>query len=295
MHTTRILQLVAILTLGLLIVWTAAIVTAGPPEQEPSSAESGAETPAVAPSAHEPDGNAPDENGYTGDLYQPESTASEPSGNEEGQAVAAIMPATHPGDWPDENGYAGPPYLGVAEAGEPSASEPADSSPPNWDQFFTEPQPDQDAYYQGAQDVGSQWSGFYFRHVAGSALRPRASTTGWNSDGSGGCIYSSGSEVFNIHLEVPQGSRVDYLRIYYYDASSSDSQAWITRYNDVGGFSDRTSVTSSGNGGYGTALSGYLGEVFDYANYSYVLNWRPNQVGNTMQLCGLRVAYRLPD
>ncbi len=35
MHTARILQLVGILTLGLIIIWTAAIVAAGPPEQGP--------------------------------------------------------------------------------------------------------------------------------------------------------------------------------------------------------------------------------------------------------------------
>ncbi|MGC8879154.1 MAG: hypothetical protein ACP5R2_08015 [Anaerolineae bacterium] len=142
--------------------------------------------------------------------------------------------------------------------------------------------------------MSGQWSGFYYRHVAGSALRPRNSSS-WNSSGNGGCIYAGvGSEVFNIHLEVPQGSRVDYLRIYYYDTSTNNSQAWITRYDDVGGYSDRTSVSSSGSGGYGTTVSGYLGEVFDYANYSYVLNWRPNQSGSSMLLCGLRVAYRLP-
>ncbi|MGQ9500675.1 MAG: hypothetical protein ACUVSF_00885 [Anaerolineae bacterium] len=253
----------------------------------------GGEAPAAAPALHKPDGNAPDENGYTGDPYQPESTVYEPSG--EGQAIETALPARHPGDWPDENGYAGPPYLSATEAGEPSASEPADSSPPNRDQFFTEPQPDQDAYYQGAQDVDAQWSGFHYRHVAGSALRPR-NDTGWASSGGGDCIYAttSSSVVFNIHLNLPVDSRVDYLRLYYHNTSAANSQAWITRYDDVGGVSNRTSVSSSGSSGYGTTLSGYLGEVFDYENYSYVLNWRPNASGSSTQLCGLRVAYRLP-
>ncbi len=139
-------------------------------------------------------------------------------------------------------------------------------------------------------------SSFYYLHVAGSALRPRASATGWASSVYGGCIYatSGAGEVFNIHLDLPHGSRADYLRIYYYDTNSADSEAWITCYNDIGGFNDRIAVASSGTGGYGTQLSGYLGEVFDYASYSYVLNWRPNVAGTTMWLCGLRVAYRLP-
>lgn len=293
MSGIRVFRLVGILNIGLIIIWAAAIATAGPPEQGPSSSdESGVEAPAVAPALHKPDGNAPDENGYTGDPYQPESTVYEPSG--EGQAIAAALPARHPGDWPDENGYAGPPYLSATEAGEPSASEPADSAS-QLESVFHEPQPDQDAYYQGAQDVGAQWSNFYYRHVAGSALRPR-NDTGWASSGGGGCIYATTnpSVVFNIHLDLPVGSRVDYLRLYYYDTNAINSYAWITRYDDMGGCSDRTFVSSSGSSGYGTSLSGYLGEVFDYAGYSYVLNWRPNASGSSMQLCGLRVAYRLP-
>jgi hypothetical protein len=102
-------------------------------------------------------------------------------------------------------------------------------------------------------------------------------------------------DMFNIHLGIPEGSRIDYLRIFYYDASDDNSIAWITTYDGAGTFNDLTSVTSSGNSGYGTQLSAYVGEVVDNASNSYVLNWRPVQVGTSMQLCGLRVAYRLPD
>ena len=47
-------------------------------------------------------------------------------------------------------------------------------------------------------------------------------------------------------------------------------------------------------GGYGTTLSTYLGHVVNTELNAYVLNWRPNQLGSAMRLCGLRVAYRLP-
>ncbi len=299
MKSIYLFPLVGILAIGLIVIGFTAVVVAGPPEQEPVSSASGAESSSVPPASHRPEGNAPDENGYTGDPYRPDVGISEPSGAGEGQTVAAALPVRHAAEWPDENGYVGPPYLGVAEAGGPSATGPSETLPPDWDRFFAEPQPDQDAYYQdqSAQGVSGQWSSFYYLHVAGSALRPRASATGWASSVYGGCIYatSGAGEVFNIHLDLPHGSRADYLRIYYYDTNSADSEAWITCYNDIGGFNDRIAVASSGTGGYGTQLSGYLGEVFDYASYSYVLNWRPNVAGTTMWLCGLRVAYRLPD
>jgi hypothetical protein len=201
------------------------------------------------------------------------------------------------GNAPDEDGYTGDVAAGTAESGDGSSEDKGpDSEPPDWDRFFSEPQPDQNEYYVGKQDVDAQWSDLYYRYVAGSTLRPRTSTTGWGWSGGGGCIYatSDSGAVFNIHVALPAGSRVDYLRLYYYDASASYSQAWFTRYDGTGGYSDRATVSSSGSSGYGTTLSAYVGDVLDDPNYSYVLNWRPNVAGSTMMLCGLRIAYRMP-
>ena len=136
---------------------------------------------------------------------------------------------------------------------------------------------------------------FHYEYVSGSTLRPRDNSSGWDYSGTGCVSRSSGSELFNINLSLPEGSRIDYLRIYYYDTSgSNDSRAWITTYNASGGYSDITTVTSAGSGGYGTRLSSYLGHVVNNASNSYVLNWSANQNGSSMRLCGLRVAYRTP-
>ncbi|MDF1521171.1 MAG: hypothetical protein P1P73_11935 [Brevefilum sp.] len=72
------------------------------------------------------------------------------------------------------------------------------------------------------------------------------------------------------------------------------SYAWITTYNDQGGYDDITTVPVGTQIGYQTNLSSYIGHVVNNASDSYVLNWRPNYLGNGFQLCGLRVAYRLP-
>ncbi|MDD2522808.1 MAG: hypothetical protein PHW11_08330 [Anaerolineaceae bacterium] len=61
--------------------------------------------------------------------------------------------------------------------------------------------------------------GFHYVHVAGSALLPRGSNVEWRTDSSGGCIYLVSGDprhIFNINLNIPEGSRIDYLRIYYY-------------------------------------------------------------------------------
>jgi len=151
---------------------------------------------------------------------------------------------------------------------------------------------------QGTGDLApnASWSTFEYIYVAGSALRTRDSAQDWANSASGGCIYATtlASEVMNLHLDIPTGSRIDYLRIYFYDANATNSTAWVTTYNGASGIVDIASASTSGSGGYGTNLGAYVGHVVDNGNNAYVLNWRPSVTGNTMMLCGLRVAYRLP-
>ena len=72
-------------------------------------------------------------------------------------------------------------------------------------------------------------------------------------------------------------------------------QAWVTSYDDAGGLNDIAYVPFGNYFGFSTELSAYSGAVVDNISNSYVLNWRPNLVGSSMYVCGLRVAYRLPD
>lgn len=200
---------------------------------------------------------------------------------------------------PDDNGYVGPEVEPQEIDMESGLDGEGMISPEQWPSL-TAPQDDDNILAETLYDDGVRWStDFSYIHVAGSTLRPRSSSVEWSSGGSGGCLYvSSGnsSTVFNIHLEIPDGVQINYLRMYYYDASSSTSYAWITRYDDTGGFVDVTSVTSSGDAGYGTSLSDLVTayEVVDNVGYSYVLNWAPVVTGTSMQLCGFRVAYRTP-
>lgn len=111
-------------------------------------------------------------------------------------------------------------------------------------------------------------------------------------------MYSvDGSNViFNVPLDLPDGARIDYLRLYYYDSNASNCIAWVTYYDGEGHCTDLPSmagVVSSGTGGYGYVVSAYIGHEVDNAHNAYMLNWRPQATGNTMALCGMRVAYRL--
>jgi len=131
--------------------------------------------------------------------------------------------------------------------------------------------------------------------IAGSVLRPRGSEPTFTSI-SGGCIYaqSEGWQVWNAPVYLPQGATVTDMRYYFYDGSSTDSWAWFTVYDYEGFVEDEWGAASFGNTGSGYVNVGPINHVIDYANYSYVVNWRPVVAGSTMKVCGFRIWYTMP-
>lgn len=133
--------------------------------------------------------------------------------------------------------------------------------------------------------------------VAGTTLRPRSSGASYVPTSGGGCFYLSAGDsfvVFNTTLDLPQGATINTLRMYYTDTSESDSTAWLTVYDLYGTIVQEWGVSSTGNLGNGFSDSALINHVVDYSLYSYVINWRPYVIGNTMQLCGFRVFYEPP-
>jgi len=226
-------------------------------------------------------------------LAEPVWQMSSEDGVDKGDEVLGISD-TIIGDDPDEDGYLGEVDSVLGDI-PPTDQEGNLEKGLNWEEFYLEPQLDGNDGVPGEINDGEiRWSNFYYSFAAGATMRPRDSATSWAYPG-GGCVsIPEGTDLFTLPLDLPQGSRIDYLRMFFYDTSALDSIAWITVYDGGGGFTDLVSVTSTGTVGYGTSLSPLLERVVDNTNYSYVLNYKANQTGSSMRLCGLRVAYRLP-
>jgi hypothetical protein len=138
---------------------------------------------------------------------------------------------------------------------------------------------------------------FSYRFVAGSSLHS-ADYTMRQDYQPGACMSTldSVSQFLNVGLQLPDGARIDYLRLYYYDANATyNGIANIRKYDGAGGTIEITSVSSAGSAGYGQSLSAYVGHVVDNTDGGYVLNWQAGVNGSGLQLCGLRIAYRLPN
>jgi hypothetical protein len=137
----------------------------------------------------------------------------------------------------------------------------------------------------------------HFLFVAGSAFNPRNSTYTYAESGGGGCIYQvagSTDGIFNVNLQLPEGAVIDKLRLFYYDSSANNAGAWVTEYDGAGGMSDVAYIQSTSAAGYGNAANTAFSYMVKNNEHGLVLKWRSNQLGSTMQLCGMRIRYWIP-
>jgi hypothetical protein len=148
------------------------------------------------------------------------------------------------------------------------------------------------------QSISSALPGqtFSYLTVAGTAFTSRAGAT--TIYAGGGCIYSTSSNnLVQARLDLPQDTVIKYIRLLYYDAdASNDLTAYLTSYDVVnfGGVTDQIFVNSTGSAGYGYVVSGELTLTADNLYNAYMLiALMPNS--SNVQLCGIRVAYYLPN
>ncbi len=134
-----------------------------------------------------------------------------------------------------------------------------------------------------------------YQHVAGSAFTPLWSSAQLYYSGEG-CVYITGTSPFlSYPLIVPYGSTVTQLRLYYEDTSASeDGILNLVQYDDGISSTYLYTLTTDGSSGISSYNSLIVSLTPDYMNYSYMLVWRPLVPGNTMKLCGYRVAYTRP-
>ncbi len=131
---------------------------------------------------------------------------------------------------------------------------------------------------------------------AGSTLRPRTSGIGYDTNNGGGCIYATSGDpavVWNLSLNLPNGVKVEYLRMYYYDADPAKATiGWLTKYDLLGDIVNEWGVSSEDDfvKPYRDVLITPT-ETIDYSVYSYVLNWQPVTTNSNLQLCGFRIFY----
>ena len=208
----------------------------------------------------------------------------------------------------------------LAQAGPPLATDTGDKTPvgtlqPLVQRAVAEPQPDDNpppsgtrAAYVVEPAVGPSPAAvpnsFQYVRFLGTDLQPRTSTTTFAYNFNG-CIYETGGtdNRFMTSFNLPQGSSLKFLRIYYDDTLATNLTAYLTKYNPGVSSTDIVTVTSSGTAGYGSSLSAEIGgtlpgdppaEVVNNTSNSYTVIVAPNANAAGASICGVRIAYYPP-
>lgn len=137
---------------------------------------------------------------------------------------------------------------------------------------------------------------FRYMNIIGSAFQSRDDTDAFRG-GQPGCTYltAAGTQRLEHKVLLPDGALVKFLRIYYYDTSTVDLKAWLTGYDGAGDFVDLTSATSTGAGGFDSALSPEMDYVVDHYTQALTIVIDPKTVfDGTLQFCGARIAWYAP-
>ena len=144
------------------------------------------------------------------------------------------------------------------------------------------------------QPAGSM---FGYLSIAGSAFHPLDNTTSYSYPGAGCIAKTGGMDARFVHRVIlPDGAVARYLRLYYYDTSTANVFGFFTTYDGAGNYVERTNISSaSGAPGYDSVLSSDLAYTVD--RYTSAINILVNlgiQNDETLQLCGVRIAYDSP-
>jgi hypothetical protein len=175
-------------------------------------------------------------------------------------------------------------------AGAVSAAPPA-PKPPSDDEAFA-PGASGPAIAANAPDNGVA-GGLAFRYlnISGGVFQGRNDGVGFSTAGRGCMHATAGNARLTVKALLPDGALVKYVRIFYRDTSSTDMNVWLTAYDGAGGFEDIVRVASTGNAGYGTALSEEMNYRVDHYASALALVAGPTVPDDTQEVCGVRLAY----
>jgi len=140
-----------------------------------------------------------------------------------------------------------------------------------------------------ASTVAAQ--GLKYRNVAGTSFHPRDSNVDTIYGGAGCISRGSGVTAFVYALQLPQASRIRFVRAYFYDTSAGDLSFTLSRHAGEGTTLDDVTFTSNASSGYGTRQSSELDIAVDNVTYATELSVLLTEASPSLEFCGMRVAY----
>lgn len=135
----------------------------------------------------------------------------------------------------------------------------------------------------------------FFERVAGSSFRPPDSATEFDY-GANGCLYrvgATGGNAFTYDLQLPQGAQINFLRLFFNDASLPDNiELDLVAFDNAGLTVLIEEIASTGWTGWGSTTSTTVSHVVDNGGWAYIL-WAaiPDGPESGLQLCGVSIGF----
>lgn len=135
-----------------------------------------------------------------------------------------------------------------------------------------------------------------FLLVAAHTFVPYDEDTIWNYSGAG-CIHRTGGTPFrDIDVQIPNGSEIYFLRLYFYDNDpSNNAGAFLFTFDGAGGFTNIAGAMSSGTPGQSSAGSGFFSHFVDTVNQALTLRLDfGGSTNSNLRICRVRLRYTAP-
>lgn len=132
---------------------------------------------------------------------------------------------------------------------------------------------------------------YEFMSIAATTLSPYNSSYSYDYSGAG-CRYNDGpgTAYSDIDIQVPNGSIIDYLRVYYIDNDAvNDVDALLYEFDGGGSFRQIADARGSGTPGAGSAGSGLFHHMVDNANHSLVVRIANHGTDSSLAACRVRL------
>jgi len=137
-------------------------------------------------------------------------------------------------------------------------------------------------------------SGSYRVFLAASGASSTYSVTDYAYAG-GGCMRVDGNGGidgdFDLNFQLPDGHQILGYRFYWYDASASNSNAYLFKFDGAGGLTLLGNNASTGDTGYGEAYLDLSADNLIVSNFdgAYTIRFTSGEDGNDQRVCAVRL------
>jgi hypothetical protein len=136
---------------------------------------------------------------------------------------------------------------------------------------------------------------FDYMHASGYAFKSFIEGTTYTNS-AGGCLYTTaGASYLFSGVIIPDGSVIEYVRLYYKDTSEANDASLVMYQYGEGSSTNLLSLSTVGSYPGVRTHSESVNILINNAVYGYGFEWAAPGNSDTTQICGYRITYTPPS